>query len=288
MKKILKFTLVTILLFAVAGTCIWFVFGRNNKSLYKANSDFILHKDTQTLELLMTEAQTLHNTVSPTDRRVEVLKIVINKINSFEQDLNVYLITSTAKANSTKKLSNTYSSLTKIRTSLIKDYNEYITRMSGDTQADGPMTAKIYNDIFNKTVEFLRKYNNCFKSTSDYVFDKICKFDNIKTEIYTLYSAGVNNLLNNISNNQFSTLSLINRLNSGIRLDSTNNIVIKNSAKGGEFNVAALNFKKHFNNSDINNLVQNFNTYYNETIDISTETSNEKLAVYYAKQILEV
>ena len=115
------------------------------------------------------------------------------------------------------------------------------------------------------------------------------KVDTIKEELYTLYSLGVNNLLNSISNNRFASenVTLITRLNNGIKL-SNGNISIKSSVDGGEFSIDAIKFKTHFNNSNLNTLITNFNTYYSESINISTETSNEKLAVYYAKKILEM
>ena len=50
----------------------------------------------------------------------------------------------------------------------------------------------------------------------------------------------------------------------------------------------ALQFKQFFNNSNLNNIVENFDSYYNSTIDVGSEKSNEKLAVYYLKLILEV
>jgi hypothetical protein len=98
---------------------------------------------------------------------------------------------------------------------------------------------------------------------------------------------GVNNLLNNISNNNFKNTTLITKLNNGIIL-SNGNIDIKDSVMGGEFSIMAFKFKSHFNKSNLSTLVENFATLYNININPDNEVSNEKLAIYYAKQILEI
>lgn len=288
MKNLLKIVLITILIAGAIGGGYWlFANYKSPKTLYKANCDFIVNNDTESLIENMSYAQTLYDSIVPSDRRIETLNIIISKIDNFEQDLNAYLVLSTANAKSTKSLSREYSSLTKSRKSLITNYEEYIDRMSGNTQADGPMLQQLYNDLFVKTVKYLRDYNNCFGKTTNYVFTKVYNADSIKHQLYTLYSCAVTDLLNNITNNQFNSVVTITRLNSGINLEN-NNIKIKNNVSGGEFSTNALNFKKYFNSSNLTTLVSNFNTYYGLTINPITETSNEKLAVYYAKLILEV
>lgn len=288
MKNLLKIILITILIVGVAGGSIWlFTNYKSTKTLYKANCEFITSNDTKSLIQKMTQAQTLYDDVTPSDRRIETLNIIISKIDTFEKDLNSYLVLSNAKASSTKKLSTEYSNLIKSRATLITNYNEYIDRMNGNTQADGPKLQDLYTDLFVNTVQYLREYNYCFGKTSNYVFTKVYTADSIKHQLYALYSGAVTHLLDNITNNQFGNIVTITRLNNGITLVN-NNIKIKSNISGGEFSVNALNFKKYFNNSNLTTLVANFNTYYGLTIDPSTETSNEKLAVHYAKLILEV
>lgn len=286
MKKHFIAILIITLILAIAGTSVYFIVKHSKPTpLYKANSSFILDEDTTSLTSKITQAQTLYAKEVSGDTRLLVLHNAINKLDTFELDLNSYLVLNTVKAKSTKKLSKMYSNLNSSRNTLIKNYDEYITRMSGNLNADGNAIQKLYNDIFNKTVAYLYDYNTCFIQTSNFVFSKVYKAGTIKTELYTLYSLSVNNLLNNIKNNQFENTSLITRLNNGINLNN-NNIVIVASVNGGEYSTQALNFKKYFNSSNLTVLVENFNTYYNASINVDTETSSEKLAVYYAKQIL--
>lgn len=288
MKKHIVAILIIILILALAGTGIWFVMKRNNiKPLYKANCEFTVSKDTSDLCSKMTEAQTLYNMIFASETRLTTLQSVILKLDSFDKDLNSYLVLLNKESKTSKKLSKSYADLIKTRKSLITDYDEYIVRMSGNINADGTAVQNLYNELFNKTVDYLYKYNKCFNLTSTYVFDKIYKADNIKEELYTLYSLSVNNLLNNISNNRFNNTTLITRLNNGIRL-LNNNLHIIESVKGGEFSVESIKFQQYFNHSSLTVLIDNFNTYYAESINPNVETSNEKLAVYYAKQILEI
>lgn len=290
MKKHIIIISVIILTLSLAGLGIWLgIRNKNVKPLYQASCEFVFNEDAETLTDKITEAQTLYTTVSSSDKRLTTLQTIILKIDSFEQDLNAHLSLSTDKPKNTKTLSKAYSNLLNSRTRLIKDYNEYITRMSGNTQADGPMMQKLYNELFNKTASYLRTYNNCFLNTSNYVFGKVYTANSIKAPLYSLYSHGVNNLLDNVINNQFSSLTLINKLNTSIRLENQN-IYLKSSVKGGEFSFEALNFRKYFNSCNISNLIQNFEVYYSQVASIApaTETSSEKLTVYYAKQILEI
>ena len=288
MKKHLIVVLIIILIAALTGTGIWlFVRYNNVKPLYKANCEFVFSEDTTSLTNKITQAQTLYNQVIASETRLVTLNEIISKINNFERDLNSYLVLLNSKSKTTKKLSKSYTNLTKTRSILITDYDEYITRMSGDINADGPAIQNLYNDIFNKTVDYLYDYISCFSSTSNYVFSKVYTVDTIKAELYSLYSLGVNELLNNISNNQFAYTIIISRLNNVISL-TNGNMTIKSSIIGGEFSQEAFKFKQHFNNSDLSVLIDNFNIYYGLSINVNLETSNEKLAVYYAKKILEI
>lgn len=289
MKKHIVAILIIILILSLVGVGIWVVVNAQKiKPLYKANCEFILSDDTATLATKISTAHSLYTIeVMSSETRLDVLKSVVIKLDDFEKDLNAYLSLSNVKAKKTKSLSKSYTELSNIRSQLIKDYSEYITRMSGDINADGDALQNLYNEIFSKTVNYLHSYNKCFALTTNHVFKSVYTSDTIKQELYTLYSLGVNDLLNNISNNNFKSVSLINRLNNGIKL-SNNNLVIKDSVDGGEFSIQALNFKKYFNASNKTTLINNFESYYPNIINPATETSNEKLAVYYAKQILEI
>lgn len=289
MKKHIIAISVLIIILALAGVGIWIVVKKNNSQpLYNVSYEFIANEDTATLSNNIATAESLYQSKAiSSETRLTTLKTIIDKIDTFEADLNSYLLLSKSKASSTNKLRKTYKSLSGTRSVLIKDYNEYITRMSGNINISGSAINDLYNDIFNKTVDYIYKYNDCFKSTSKHVFSKVYKVDNIKNELYLLYSIGVNDLLNNISNSKFDSTIVINRLNNGIRLVDGNAYIVS-SISGGEFSVEALNFKKYFNKCNHNTLIDNFETYYNTAININIETSNEKLAVYYAKLILEI
>ena len=289
MKKHIIAILIITLTLTMVGLGIWMVVRANKiKPLYKANCEFILSEDTETLVSKMEYAHSLYtNKVLSTETRLDVLKTVVLRLDDFEKDLNSYLTFSRVKASKTKKLSKSYINLSHTRAELIKDYSEYITRMSGNLNADGNALQSLYNEIFGETVSYIRDYNKCFLLTSEHVFNKVYTADTIKQELYTFYSLGVKDLLDNIANNNFESVVLINRLNSAIDLQD-NNLVIKQHIDGGEFSIPAIKFKQHFNLSDKTLLINNFETYYNTTINPTSETSNEKLAIYYAKQILEI
>ena len=291
MKKHILGILILILVLSIIGVGIWFFIKKNNlKTLYKVRCEFVLNNDEEILLSNITQAESLYQSkVLPTENRLTVLHTVISKIDSFEKDLTSYLMLSNDTNSTTNKLTKTYKDLSSSRKALIDDYNEYIVRMQGNTNIDGNSIQNLYNEIFTKTNDFVYKYNDCFNATFSYTFNKVYKVSTIKSQLYSLYSATVNNLLNNISNYSFRSTALINRLNGGIYLDN-NNLHIKESVEGGEFSLPSQNFKKHFNSCNLESLVTNFETYYSTVYSInpSTETSNEKLAVYYAKQILEI
>lgn len=288
MKKHIKVVLIVICVLAVCGVGLWFVLSRTKtETLPKTVSSFIEHTDTKDLQDRMVTAQSLYKNHYSNDTRLNNLKDILLKLDEFENDLNTYLVVCNAKAKTTKDLTKSYNNLSSLRTSLIKDCDEYIIRMRGNTLAEGQTVKALYNSLFNKVANYLLQYNSCFLNTSNFVFTSVAPDNNIKLQMYSLYSLGVDNLLKNISNSQFKELTTINRLNSSIKLDGNNNLVLKSDIVGGEFSVVALNFRKYYNNSDKTNLIRNFSTYYSLTIDPTTETSNEKLAIYYFKQIME-
>ena len=288
MKKHFKVILIVISILAVCGVGLWFILSRTKvEPLNKTVNSFIENDNTENLRERLTTSQSLYST-HYSDTRLDSLKEVLLKLDTFEQDLNSYLVVCNTKPKATKDLTNAYNSLEKSRTSLIKDCDEYIVRMRGNTMAEGQPVKSLYNSLFNKVANYISQYNTCFLNTSNFVFTSVAPSNNIKLQMYSLYSHGVKDLLSNISNNQFKELTTINRLNSSITLDGHNNINLKSSVLGGEFSLLALNFKNHYNNADKANLISNFNTYYSLNINPDTETSSEKLAVYYFRQIAEV
>ncbi len=288
MKKHFKVIIIVISILAVCGVGLWFVLSRTKvEPLAQAVNSFIEHEETEDLHERLTTSQSLYSE-HYNDTRMNSLKEVLLKLDTFEQDLNSYLVVCNAKPKTTKNLTKSYNNLASARTNLIKDCDEYIVRMRGNTLAEGQTVKSLYNSLFNKVANYISQYNACFLDTSNFVFTSVAPSNNIKLQMYSLYSHGVKNLVGNISNSQFKELTTINRLNSSISLDGYNNIKLKSGILGGEFSSLALNFKKHFNNADKNDLISNFNTYYSLTINSDTETSNEKLAVYYFRQIVEV
>ena len=289
MKKHLKVILIVISIIAVCGVGLWFALSRTKtETLPNTVSAFVEHDNTADLHTRLTTSQSLYSKHYSTDIRLNTLKDILAKLDEFEQDLNTYLIMCNAKAKETKTLTKSYNNLSSIRTNLIKDCDEFIVRLKGNTSAEGQTVKSLYNNLFNKVANYLQEYNNCFLNTSNYIFNSVTSNSNIKLQLYSLYSYGVSNTLNNISNSQFKDLTIIKKLNTSIKLDEHNNLILKSSVAGGEFSVLALNFKKFYDNCDKNALIDNFNTYYSLNISPDTETSNEKLAVYYVKQILEV
>lgn len=288
MKKHFKVIIIVISILAVCGVGLWFVLSRTKvEPLAQAVNSFIEHEETGDLHERLTTSQSLYSE-HYNDTRMNSLKEVLLKLDTFEQDLNSYLVVCNAKPKTTKNLTKSYNNLASARTNLIKDCDEYIVRMRGNTLAEGQTVKSLYNSLFNKVANYISQYNTCFLDTSNFVFTSVAPSNNIKLQMYSLYSHGVKNLVGNISNSQFKELTTINRLNSSISLDGYNNIKLKSGILGGEFSSLALNFKKHFNNADKNDLISNFNTYYSLTINSDTETSNEKLTVYYFRQIVEV
>ena len=288
MKKHLKVILIVISILSVCGVGLWFAFSRTKtETLPNTVSAFVEHSDSQDLHLRLTTSQTLYSK-HYSDTRLNSLKSILTKLDEFEQDLNTYLILCDVKPKETKTLTTSYKNLSSSRKNLIKDCDEYIVRMKGNTLAEGQTIKTLYNNLFDKVKNYLLEYNSCFANTSSFVFSSVASSSSIKSQLYSLYSYGVTNTLTNISNSQFKSLTTINRLNSVIKLDTYGNPVLKDSVAGGEFNILALDFKNYYNNSNKNELISNFDSYYTLNINPETETSNEKLAVYYFKQIMEV
>lgn len=289
MKKHFKVIIIVISVLAVCGVGLWFVLSRTkDKPIQDVVNSFIENTDTSNLHARLETSQSLYSK-HYTDTRLNSLRSVLVKLDDFEQDLNTYLTVCNIKPKTTKDLSKSYNELSSARASLIKECDEYIVRMQGNTLAEGQTVKSLYNSLFNKVASYISQYNSCFLNTTNFVFSSVTSGNNIKHQMYTLYSHGVKNLISNISNSQFKELKTITRLNSLITLDEYNNIQLKSSVVGGEFSILALNFKKYFNSSNKDALVSNFNIYYDSSnINVDTETSNEKLAVYYLKQIAEV
>lgn len=287
MKKHLKVILIIILILSVCGVGLWFALSRTKtETLPKTVNAFVEHRDRKDLSSRLTTCQSLYSK-HYNDSRLNSLKDILSKLDEFEQDLNIYLIMCDAKAKTTKDLTTSYNKLSTSRATLIKNCDEYIVRMSGNTLAEGEPVKDLYNALFNKVCNYILEYNSCFLNTSEFVFSSVTSSSNIKFQLYSLYSHTVLNTLSNITNAQFKDLAAIKQLNSSIKLNNYGNVILKNSLAGGEFNITALNFKNYYNSSNKNDLAANFSNYYSSNINVSTETSNEKLAVYYFKQIME-
>lgn len=291
MKKHIIAIIVVLCIVSLVGVSIWF-FVRKNKTrpLYETCVDFTYSSNTQSLHDDVVKAQNLYSQKgSSSDTRLTTLGNIILKLDAIQNDLNSYLILSNAKASSTNKLSKSYKSLSGTRNVLLTNLDEYITRMSGNTNISGSAVNDLYNDILDDTVSYIYKYSSCVESINNYVFNKVYKTDNIKQQIYLLYLTSSNHLLGNISNHQFESTSLITitRFNSNIKIvDGV--IKLRDTNLGGEFSNNAMMFKSNFNKSNVAVLVKNFETYYSVTINPTTETNVEKLAVHYLKLIMEV
>lgn len=291
MKKHIIAIIIIICILSLVGVGIWLVVRNNNsKDLYEVSTQFIFSEDTDALSQDILKAQTLYTTkVSSSETRLNTLHKTITEINAFEKDLIAYLALIDNNNSKAREINKAYKSLEGTRTLLLDSYDQYITRMEGNIHADGTAVYDIYDDIFNKTVNYLKEYNSCFKQTANYVFDHLDNNGNLKSQIYTLYFSNVENLIKGISDYQFASTYAIDTLNDLISLDNYN-IKINTKLEGGEFSTEAIKFKQYFNASNLTTLVNNFETLHKEsaTINPETETSNEKLAIYYLTQILEV
>lgn len=288
MKKHIIAILIIICILALVGVGIWLIV-RNNKTsnLFTNVSSFVYSDDAENLSSKINTANELYQSkVDSADQRLTISRNIIIKLDEFNKNLNNDIVFSKNTSSTANTLNKSYRDLIGVRTLLLQDYDQYITRMSGNIHADGTAVYDLYNDIFNKTIEYITKYNISFANINNYC-QSLKQSKNLKYSIYSLYSSSVNNLISNISNHQFSNTNSITILNNIIKSDHSN-ILINPSLVGGEFSMEALQFKQFFNNSNLNNIVENFDSYYNTTIDIGSEKSNEKLAVYYLKLILEV
>ena len=288
MKKHIIAILIIICILALVGVGIWLIV-RNNKTsnLFTNVSSFVYSDDAENLSSKINTANELYQSkVDSADQRLTISRNIIIKLDEYNKNLNNDIVFSKNTSSTANTLNKSYRDLTGVRTLLLQDYDQYITRMSGNIHADGTAVYDLYNDIFNKTIEYITKYNTSFANINNYC-QSLKQSNNLKYSIYSLYSSSVNNLISNISNHQFSNINSITILNNIIKSDHSN-ILINPSLVGGEFSMEALQFKQFFNNSNLNNIVENFDSYYNSTIDVGSEKSNEKLAVYYLKLILEV
>ncbi len=289
MKKHILGVLIVTAVLALSAVGIWYAVNlKNAKSLYKISGEFLSSEDTQALVANISMAESLYKSETlAVSSNFELLQEIIVKLDTFEADLNSYMVLSNIKPSETNRLVKTYKNLDGSREMLIKDYNEYITRMSGNTNMSGNAIQDLYNDIVDNTESYIYKYNTCFASTYKHVFGKVYKADSIKYELYSLYSAGIKGLLSDALDGQANSLTSIKRLNKGVKLTGSN-IYINSEIIGGEFGEEALKFKHYFHESNIADVIDNFEIYYNVPINPNSETSNEKLAVYYAKQILNM
>ena len=292
MKKHLKVILIILLILSIGGAIAWLFLSRTKyEPLPSTVSAFIESDDTKYLHSQLEISQQLYNEHYGTDYRLRKLKNILSKLDEFEQDLNTYLVTCDAKPKTTKDLTQSYKNLSSTRTKLLKECDAYIIRMEGNTSAEGQTIKALYNSLFDVVADYILQYSDCFRNTSNYIFSSVTNNSGIKAEIYSLYSYGVRQTLTNVVNSQFKDLTTIDYLNNTIKLDASNgnkhNIAIPTTLDGGEFNILALNFKKYYNNSNKNELMSNFNTYRLLDINPSTETSNEKLTIYYFKQMME-
>lgn len=283
MRKHIIGVLIAILVIILAGVLVWFfVFKNANSGLYSSTSSYIHNDNTTTLQTYLAQSNQLYTTNSrgeTTENRLLMLAEVIDKMNIFEKDLNAYLVVDAKK---TSKISKSYKILEGSRELLLEDLDKYIIRMSGNTAVDGTSVKDLYNDMVVKTANFIGEYNECFIKTVNYVFDKVYTSGNIKKELYTLYSYGVNNLISTMENYKFPNANMIKLLNDCIKLENNS---IKFTVDGGEFHANALNFKTYFYQSNLSNIVENFITYYYSTADITDSLSNEQLTAYYFKLV---
>lgn len=292
MKKHIIGVAIALIIIISAGALLWiFVFNKDASDLYTACSNYVYSDDSETLQTSIQKAHslyTLNNRGDTGENRLAQFGNIIDKINTFEKDLVSYL---TLDNNKSSKISKSYKSLSGSREHLINELTIYITRMSSNTEVGNSATIKnLYEDILLSTVDFVKQYNSCFESSVNYVFTEVYTTSNIKRELYLLYSACVSDVINTMSSKQFPNMPVVNKLNSSIKLEYSC-IQFASTISGGEFSKEALKFKQYFNQGSLTNFASNFITYYNETnsgFSPKDETSNEKLAMYYLKKILEM
>ena len=94
-------------------------------------------------------------------------------------------------------------------------------------------------------------------------------------------------MLNEVSDYEFSSTFTVNKIDNFISLQN-DAISLDTNLVGGEFSYEALRFKHYIVNCDMDTFVANFEENYSTYIDIETETSNEKLAMYYLKKCFGV
>lgn len=289
MKKHIVGVIIALVVIILSGVLLWmFVFKKNDSDLYSACSNYIHSEDTSKLQTSLQKANSLYTLNSKGDsseKRLLKLGNIIEKINIFQLDITSYL---TLDSKKTSKISKSYKSLEGSREYLLEELDTYITRMSGNTLASSSSVANLYNDIVKTTTDFVQEYNKCFNSSATYVFEKVYTTSNIKNELYSLYSACVDNLISTSANYQFPNMPVLDKLNSKIILEN-NCIKFASSISGGEFSEQALKFKHYFGQCSVASFANNFiDNSANSSFDPETETSTEKLTMYYLKQILEM
>lgn len=292
MKKHIIGVVIALVAIILSGVLLWmFVFKKQGSDLYTACTDYVYSNDTQLLQTSLTQANGLYTSNSRGDaseKRLIELGNIVAQLNTYEQDLAAYL---TLDGNKASKISKTYQSLSGSRQYLLNQLDIYITRMSGNTAVSSSGVVDLYNQMVGETLGFIKEYNTCFNSTISHVFSKVSTTSNIKCELYSLYSACLSNLINTATDKfEFGYMPVIVKLNSGVTLENGN---IKFAAHiiGGEFDGEVMKFKQYFNKSSLADIASNFIEYYNATnsgFDLSAETSNEKITMYYLKSILGV
>lgn len=288
MKKHIIAILIIVLILAGVGIGIWLVVRKNNsQNLYQVSVDFSTSEKQSDLTNSIVTAQALYRAgTGSADGKLTALCNALIQMDQIQDDVNTYLIYSSDKKVSSK-LKKSFKSLSGERDLLLDEYDKYKTRMSGNISADGNAIHDLYNGMFSSTASYIYKYSDCLTSTINYAFSKVYTMSSMKFTMYSMYISSVRNMLNEVSDYEFSSTFTVNKIDNFISLQN-DTISLDTNLVGGEFSYEALRFKHYIVNCDMDTFVANFEKNYPTHIDIETETSNEKLAMYYLKKCFGV
>ncbi|MBQ8430702.1 MAG: hypothetical protein IJX26_02000 [Clostridia bacterium] len=217
-------------------------------------------------------------------KHIETLSNCIKKLDEFQTDLAHYLLFDNSKSKESLVLLKQIEKLADEKNDLIFEIDVYLIKMSGNTIGD-PLGS--YNHFVNYLLNYIDSYNHTFKNIYNYVSKNVSNEIETKLNVINLYSNSINLLVNSYENYDFThhALQTIQLMNLNFNLDN-NNLIVKNGLS--VYSNEAINFNKTYNSCDKNVLVENYYTFSNTDIDISTEQNIETKCYYYLNKLLGV
>ncbi len=270
-----------------------FLFARGlntGKEIFNEIYAFSNSADRNNLEKIIDDCNILTDEVLGTELVDEMkyfpeLEETLDKLIDSENHLSSKLIFDNKKSVITNKISDRYSTLVDIRTSLIHKFSVYKIKMSGNTYGNPEST---FDDIVLDLLDYLDYYSQTINLLNDYVYESVNLSNETTHNIISVYTHLVSNLCNNYSNLTFgkNTFLSIQLFNNRFAFDDDSNLIVGSSV-GGLYSLDAYKFNGYYKKCNTTNFALNFYAISLPSINVTTEKDSEKLAYFYLDRILK-